>query len=228
MIRTVVFDVGETLIDETRQWADWADWLGIPRLTFFAVLGGLIERGEPHRQVFELFRPAFDVAAALAERQGAGADLDLHPADLYPDVRPCLTTLRQQGYHIGIAGNQPARNGAVLRTWDLDVDFIAASADWGVEKPSLAFFARLADLAGADPATIAYVGDRLDYDVLPARAAGMLAVFLRRGPWGFLQASHPDRSRAHIQLDTLADLPAALAADTAHAAGPALPRAYPA
>jgi hypothetical protein len=26
MIRSVVFDVGETLLDDTREWAAWSDW----------------------------------------------------------------------------------------------------------------------------------------------------------------------------------------------------------
>jgi FMN phosphatase YigB (HAD superfamily) len=34
---------------------------------------------------------------------------------------------------------------------------------------------------------VAYVGDRVDNDVLPAMAAGMRAVWLRRGPWGVIQ-----------------------------------------
>ncbi len=38
-MKAVVFDVGETLVDETRYWDEWADWLGVPRFTFFAVLG---------------------------------------------------------------------------------------------------------------------------------------------------------------------------------------------
>ena len=67
-IRTVFFDIGETLVDETRQWGAWADWLGIPRMTFFAVLGGLIERGEHHRRVFELLRPGIDLAHERAAR----------------------------------------------------------------------------------------------------------------------------------------------------------------
>ena len=42
MDRWVVLDVGETLIDESRIWAIWADVLGIPRLTFMAVLGAAV------------------------------------------------------------------------------------------------------------------------------------------------------------------------------------------
>jgi FMN phosphatase YigB (HAD superfamily) len=30
------------------------------------------------------------------------------------------------------------------------------------------------------------VGDRLDNDIRPALAAGMVAVFLRRDPWGYI------------------------------------------
>ncbi len=43
--RWVCLDVGETLIDETRVWSLWADELGVPRLTFLAALGAVIERG---------------------------------------------------------------------------------------------------------------------------------------------------------------------------------------
>ncbi len=33
MIRAVVFDVGERLVDATREYGTWADWLGMPRHT---------------------------------------------------------------------------------------------------------------------------------------------------------------------------------------------------
>ncbi len=35
------------------------------------------------------------------------------------------------------------------------------------------------------PSEVLYVGDRLDNDVLPAKSAGMQAVLIRRGPWGY-------------------------------------------
>ena len=54
------------------------------------------------------------------------------------------------------------------------------------------------------------MGDRLDNDVPPALGAGMAAVFLRRGPWGFLHARRPEAARAHIRLDSPADLADAL------------------
>jgi len=44
---------------------------------------------------------------------------------------------------------------------------------------------------GCAPTEIAYVGDRLDNDIPPALAAGMIAVFVRRGPWGWIDAPTP-------------------------------------
>lgn len=209
-IRAVFVDVGETLVDETRQWGAWADWLGVPRLTFFAVLGGVIERGEHHRRAFEIVRPDFDLERERVARRAAGVPDALSPSDFYPDALPCLQALREEGYLVGIAGNQPARTEEVLRAMGLPADLVASSEGWEVEKPSPEFFARIADAAGTAPSEIAYVGDRLDNDVLPALAAGMVAVFVRRGPWGFLHAASPEAARAHLRLDSLAELPAAL------------------
>ncbi len=56
-ISAVVFDVGEVLIDETTEYGNWADWLGVPRHTSSAMFGAVIARGGDYRQVFEHFRP---------------------------------------------------------------------------------------------------------------------------------------------------------------------------
>ena len=98
-----------------------------------------------------------------------------------------------------------------LRALHLPVDVVENSADWGVEKPDPAFFTRVAALAGLPPGRIAYVGDRLDNDVLPAREAGMVGIFLRRGPWGLVHARCPEVSLAALRIESLAELPEGLA-----------------
>jgi FMN phosphatase YigB (HAD superfamily) len=208
MLRAVIFDVGETLVDETRAWGEWADWLGIPRLTFFAALGSVVERGLSHRAVFAELQPGFDFdeLRARAVRTGRLPNR-IGAADLYPDARACLEELRARGYWIALAGNQPSSAEADLRSLGLAVDLVAASESMGVEKPSPEFFARLVALAGCAAHEIAYVGDRLDNDVLPAIEAGMRGVFLRRGPWGVVHARRPDAARAHARLESLAELP---------------------
>jgi HAD superfamily hydrolase (TIGR01549 family) len=211
-IRAVCFDVGETLIDETRHWLEWAEFLGVPALTLFTAIGVTMERGQSLRRVFEIFRPDIDVSNARKLRAAEGWSYDFTAQDLYPDAIPCLTALRKQGYKVLIAGNQPIESEAALARLDLPADLIASSAGWGVAKPDPKFFAKVAEAAGEPPEAIAYVGDRLDNDVLPTLAAGMTSVFVRRGPWGWMHAERPEIERAHIRLDKLTDLPARLAA----------------
>ena len=52
-----MFDVGETLIDETREYGTWADWLGVPRHTFSSVFGAVIALGMDYREVFGILGP---------------------------------------------------------------------------------------------------------------------------------------------------------------------------
>ena len=207
-VRLIVFDVGETLIDESRMWGEWADWLGVTRLAFFAALGAVIGARKHHREVYELVRPGIDIARERAARGTAITRIEAR--DLYPDAAPCLTRLRSAGYRIGLAGNQPADAEAQIRALGLAVDFVASSARWGVEKPDPVFFRRIVEESGVPPGQIAYVGDRLDNDVLPAVDAGMVGVFLRRGPWGVIHAAWPEVARAHLRLETLDELPATL------------------
>ena len=208
----MVFDLGETLVDETRVWGEWADALGIPRLTFFAVLGSTIAAGDqPHTAVFPIFRPDLDVRAARRERLASGKEDWRFPDDLYPDVLDTLRAVRAAGYRIGIAGNQPDGADEALHGAGIDVDLIGSSASWGVEKPDPAFFARIAHELDLPPERIAYVGDRVDNDIIPAADAGMVAIHLRRGPWAWIQVGRGTTPRAAATIDGLAELPQVLA-----------------
>jgi len=206
-VRAVCFDVGETLIDETRHWNDWASFLGVPPLTLFTAIGVTMERGQSLRRVFEIFRPDIEFRNVRQLRAERGWVYDFRQSDLYPDAEPCLAELKARGYKVLIAGNQPVESEAALQRLGLAADVIASSGGWGVQKPDPRFFRNVAEAAGEDPANIAYVGDRLDNDVQPALAAGMRAVFIRRGPWGWMHAEKPDIAQADIRLDSLLDLP---------------------
>ena len=209
-IRAVVFDVGETLVDETEAWGDWADWLGVPRLTFFGALGAVIARGGDHREVFDLVRPGLDLAEERRAREAAGRRPMITAGDLYPDALPCLRALAGAGYTLGIAGNQPRATEAVLRALDVPLGLVASSESWGVAKPDPAFFDRIALALGLPASEIAYVGDRLDNDVGPAARAGMTSIFIRRGPWAHIQAGPDDPAYAAATIDSLDQLAEAL------------------
>ncbi len=206
-VSAVFFDVGETLVDETEVWGAWADWLGVPRLTFFAALGAVIARGGDHREVFHIFCPGRAYDEVLRAREEAIGPLGFTTADLYPDARGCLDALVARGYRVGIAANQPPRAQALLEESGLPYEWLVISAMVGIEKPSPEFFSHLRELSGLPPERIAYVGDRADNDVAPAAAAGMVAIHVRRGPWAVIHAGRPELALAALSIGSLAELP---------------------
>jgi HAD superfamily hydrolase (TIGR01549 family) len=204
--RWVCLDVGETLIDETRVFRTWAEILGLPELTVMGVLGGSIttmERSEEWRGFFDVLqRPDWrDRQPDFEERYGA-----FRATDLYPDALRSIDALMAGGYRVAITANQPARRHAELEALGIRVDAMAMSDAMGVGKPDRAFFDHTLELIGSpDPASVAYVGDRVDNDVLPALEVGMRAVWLRRGPWGLLH-SLPDGTTPALVVDSLDEL----------------------
>ena len=209
VIKAVVFDVGEVLVNETREYGTWADWLGVPRHTFSAVFGAVIARGGDYRDTFQVFDPGFDLGEQRAARAAAGLPETFGDDDLYPDVRASLVALRDAGLWVGLAGNQTLRAGEILRALELAADLIVTSDDLGVEKPDPRFFVEIEKLAPVPAAEMLYVGDRLDNDVRPAATRGFVTALLRRGPWGLIQQHDPDADRIPtMRLDGLAELPA--------------------
>jgi len=217
VIQAVFFDVGGTILDESREFATWADWLGVPRHTFSAVLGSVIARGQDYRETFRMFRPDFDIAAERERRAAAGHPESFGEEDLYPDARACLAALKEQGLLVGLAGNQPGHAEGMLRALDLPVDVIGTSHGWGVEKPAAAFFERVVREGGGDPATILYVGDRPDNDARPAREAGMRTCLIRRGPWGHIVDMPEEASKCLFRIRALDELPGLVARHNAAA-----------
>lgn len=194
MIGAVFFDVGETLVNESGMWGALAARAGIEEHVIWAGLGAAIARGEPHWRAWELLG---------VERPDPGS-IGLEDAVLYADAEPCLRGLRADGYFVGLAGNVGRDLAPLVEHFELDVDWAASSAELGVEKPSPGFFEVLLEVAGRPAAEVAYVGDRIDNDVTPATAAGMLAVHIRRGPWGYLQHGEG------MQITSLDELPGVL------------------
>ncbi|MFB4196783.1 HAD family hydrolase [Streptomyces carpaticus] len=209
MVRAVVFDVGETLTRDDRYWNSWADWFGVPRHTLSALVGAVVARGQDNADALRLLRPGVDLSAEYAAREAASRGEVLEESDLYDDVRRALTALRGAGLRVLVAGNQTVQAGAMLRALDLPVEGIAVSGEWGVAKPSPAFFHRVVEFAGVPPRDIVYVGDHPVNDVFPAHAAGLRTAHLRRGPWGRLWADDPEvRAVADWSVSSLDELPA--------------------
>ena len=199
-LNAVVFDVGETLVDEERWWRLLADREGLQPHVVWAALGVTIARGEEHTALWGHL--------AIEEPPRWWREIPYSIDDLYPDALDCLIRVRALGLRVGIVGNQTEALEAWARDAALPADVISSSASLGVRKPDPVFFEKVVELMGCPAGEVAYVGDRVDNDVLPAAAAGLVAVHVRRGPWGRLQ---PTPLEAALGLDGLATLPEALA-----------------
>jgi FMN phosphatase YigB (HAD superfamily) len=186
-VTAVVFDVGETLVDETRNWEHVADACGVPRFTLMALVGAAAARGESPRIVREWLD--IDPPRTAFEHD-----------ELYPDAVPCLRRLKEHGFLVGAVGNMGIQHEDLIRP---HVDFVSSSERWNVEKPASEFFEHVLAAAGRPPAEVAYVGDVVANDIVPSLAAGMVAVHIRRGPWGHL---HEPPAEA-IRIRSLSELP---------------------
>lgn len=133
------------------------------------------------------------------------------PSALEADVKPTLELLAPR-YRLGIIANQPSEVRSAMSRDGIDVffDTWAVSDDLGVEKPDPRLFELAIKTAGVTPSASVMVGDRLDYDVIPARSAGMLAVWMLRGE----APDSPTRdqlARCDRAIRSLRELPEALA-----------------
>ena len=211
-INMVIFDVGGTLIDEQRMWQRHAENLGVATSDLLQVLEATIARREHHHRAFAQFDPTYVPSEGQNPSAAFAAATRFDERDLFPDARQCFMELRARGMKIGIAGNQPASAKRDLEKTGLIVDLNGTSAGWGTAKPDLAFFQKIIETSGEFAERIAYVGDRLDNDVLPAKAVGMTAIFLVRGLWGRTQVDWPEASQVSARISNLSELPGVLEA----------------
>lgn len=95
-----------------------------------------------------------------------------------------LGALKERGYQLGVIANQIPGTVQRLTKWDLlqYFDVLAPSAELGMSKPDPAIFLWALREARCDPKDAVMIGDRIDNDVLPAKALGMRTVHILTGP----------------------------------------------
>ncbi len=121
--------------------------------------------------------------ADIARLETLAARYWAYPAEaLESDVRACLDALRAR-FRLGVIANQPSAVRDALDRDGLTGYFEAwgLSDDLGLHKPDIRLFEAALDAAGVEGARAAMVGDRLDYDMRPARQVGMRTVWVLRG-----------------------------------------------
>lgn len=106
--------------------------------------------------------------------------------ELFPDVIPCLDRLERRSLPVGVVSNWDSRLHPVLDGLGIGARprFVLTSAEFGAEKPDPSIFRAGAARLGLAPGQVLYVGDSLDHDVRGAHAAGLQALWVRRGGGG--------------------------------------------
>src|ERR1700686_4102337 len=101
MVKGVVFDVGYTLIDETRRWREWAEWLEVEPDELWSSMRRVIAEGGHHSEGLKRLKPGFDMNAAREEREHLDRRDEFLAVDMYPDVAPCVAHLKAAGLKTG-------------------------------------------------------------------------------------------------------------------------------
>ncbi|WP_026185641.1 HAD family hydrolase [Salinispora pacifica] len=223
MLRTVVFDADETLLDLR------------PAMTggLLAVLDEM-RRFDPAAAAVSLADLEHDWSVTFAanpawptpelrrtalSRSLSRVGLNAHLDDLlahyfarrfaltrpFPDVLPALAALAER-WAVGYAtnGNSRAERCGLAGRFAFEV----YAHDNGLpKKPAPEFYAAVVQAAGVPAEQVVYVGDSIAHDVVGAQTAGLRGVWLNRDG-----RTCPPGVRPDAELSTLTDLPAVLAA----------------
>jgi putative hydrolase of the HAD superfamily len=224
MVRVVAFDVDGTLVDllpalrggleaalgELRRLTPVAEALSIADLQDDCVHAEAWL--PPGSSVTEIRRAGFERTlkrldldrSALDGVCEAFSDRRFSLMRLFDDVRPVLAALRPS-YVVGVGSNGSSDTARCGLSGEFAFE-VYAHVDGVPGKPHPEFFARLAAAAGVEPYEIAYVGDSLDQDIVPAKAAGMRTIWLDRAGVGLPAGYEPD-----VVMRSLTVLPLVLA-----------------
>lgn len=213
MAAAVLFDLDETLhdraaslraflIDQHRRWFSGR----VEEETFVERFTRLDAHGSLSKAVLYP-----KLMAELGIDEPSGADLATEYRLRYHEFAcpmagagDLLAALRRRGFKLGVVTNGwtdfQSRTVATIGI-RYAVDTVLVSETEGLRKPDARLFRRAAERLGVATGSCLFVGDNPTADVLGAEAAGMRAIWLRRGiPW---PDHHPS---AQLQVDELIDV----------------------
>lgn len=222
MIRAIVFDVDNTLVDFMKMKSDAVNaavdgmldaGLGLPRDEVRGRIDAIYkERGLEYQQVFdELLErelgsidPKILASGILAYRRARESALVL-----YPHIHMTLLELLRRGIRLGVVSDAP-RMQVWLRLCSLSLqhvfDAVVTFDDTGERKPSPAPFREVLRRLGVEPGEALMVGDWAERDVVGGRSLGMRTAFARYGDtFGTLESGADHDIDDPVALLTIVD-----------------------
>ncbi len=197
-IKWLFFDVGSTLVDEhiayEHRLKDIADMANTTYDNVYEMTMGFYKQNK---------KGDWETAKQL------GVDMTKwHTEDeiLYEDAVKCLETLSSR-YKIGIIANQGLGTKERLEQHGIlqYIDLVIASAEEGVAKPDRRMFEIALGRAKCLADQAVMIGDRIDYDIVPAKKMGMKTIWIKQGMgkyWNFSDESE----KPNYEVNSLSDL----------------------
>ncbi len=177
-IKWLFFDLGSTLVDETK-------------CIEYRIKETLKQSNAPTKEVFFACMEKMIASNRLPYKDAVkefGLEQINWPKEfeqLYESVPEVLQALAGK-YKMGIIANQSLGSEERMRNWGiLDYfDVIVASAEAGVAKPDKRIFGLALEKSGAKPEECCMIGDRLDNDIIPAKEMGLHTIWVRQSWFG--------------------------------------------
>lgn len=170
-IEWLFFDVGSTLVDESR---------ANEHRIWDAIAGTDISYEDAYARAAQL--AAQNIAHPLKHLGLPVTPWHSEDEIVYPQAADCLAALHGK-YKIGIIANQNPGTAVRMERYGLSryLDLIIASAEEGLEKPDPRIFELALKRADCLPGHAVMIGDRLDNDILPAKRLGLKTIWIRQG-----------------------------------------------
>jgi HAD superfamily hydrolase (TIGR01662 family) len=193
------FDIGSTLIDETacyeKRFREISAAAAVSYDTIYETALAFYKKGEKGDH-------------ACAKQYGVSLPKWHHELETpYADAIDTVQCLKSRGYRLGIIANQGLGTESRLKTFGLQeyFDIILSSAEEGVAKPDPVIFLRALDRACCKPQDAYMIGDRLDNDIIPAKALGMKTIRILQG-FGTYAIPRSDAETPDTTVTLLSDL----------------------
>ena len=174
-IKWIFFDIGSTLVDETKAYDHRAkEMLQNTNITFdefdnkrieFAKLGY-----DGNSQAIKYFQ---------LEKTPWPSSMEVP----FADAANTLETLKKRGYNLGTIANQELGTKERLQQQGIlqYIDLVIASAEEGIAKPDEKIFKIALQRAACKSDNAIMIGDRIDNDIIPAKKLGFHTIWIKQG-----------------------------------------------
>ena len=199
-IKWLFFDIGSTLVDESRAYS---------RRIRETIAGSGVSYEQFYEEMLRFYRQNKKGDLEAAKQFGLTvAPWHSEEEVLYPDAVSCLKALHSR-FSIGIIANQPLGTADRMEKMGLApyLDRIISSAEEGLAKPDPAIFRLALERAGCRPEQAVMIGDRLDNDIVPAKQLGMTTIWVKQGFGGLSTPLTPEET-PDFTVESLTDIPA--------------------